>query len=181
MDHNGRWFPRPEGAMKTSPSPHAAKAKPFLGQTPAPNTCSTYRIQTRLPSAKPSGKEHGMAVTMTCRLRCWPWQRCSSYRHLQFSSHALFIVSPPLLNGVSRYCTAVVAHTVSLWLEVILTPLPDLGKGKTHQEHRLSALMPILHTTKAGAAPDQKSELPSVPKPGSGWGRAASAHLKPTE
>lgn len=32
MDHNGRWFPRPEGAMKTSP--RAAKAKPFLGQTP---------------------------------------------------------------------------------------------------------------------------------------------------
>lgn len=57
-------------------------------------------------------------------------------------------------------------HNISLRLEEIQAPLPDLAdgwkQGKTHQKHWLFALMPIPHTDKACAAPDQKSELPSA-------------------
>lgn len=96
------WFPCPGGAMQNlSFSTHCESQTLSQPNSPLPMPTSAYCIQMRLPSAKPSGKKHGMAVTATCHLRHWPWHRCSGYKHLQFSFHPLFIVSLSTQWGIS--------------------------------------------------------------------------------
>lgn len=143
MDHNGHWFPCPRGATQNLSFSTCCKSQTlFQPKSLLPMPTSTYCIQMRLPSAKPSGKQHGMAAAGICHLWCGAWQRCSSYKHLQFSSHPLFIVP--------------------------------------HQEeHWLFALMPILHTTKAGSQSYHRHKTWICLGQKLIWSQQSKSHLHP--